>query len=122
MKVRDIISFFQLRLVYDFQCTTLPSELISLFKLSSEVRTNAPQKLNSIDQKLLYIPKFKTITYGKSSLRYHCPQLWNSTFKTGSIQVNYDRNKDIKASKIMTVYNFKNAIKRHYFFKFLTEN
>ena len=122
MKVRDIISFFQLRLVYDFQCTTLPSELMSLFKLSGEVRTNAPQKLNSIDQKLLYIPKFKTITYGKSSLRYHCPQLWNSTFKTGSIQVNYDRNKDIKASKIMTVYNFKNAIKRHYFFKYLTDN
>ena len=58
-----------------------------LFQLSSEVRINAFDSLNSIDKKLLYIPKFNTVTYGKQSLRYLCPKLWNETFKTGVILV-----------------------------------
>ena len=116
LKVREIIKFFQLKLVYDFQCTTLPTDLMSLFRLSGDIRTNTPQSLNSIDKKLLYIPKFNGITYGKCSLRYHCPKLWNETFKSGTIQVNPDRKKDIKVSQIKTIYNFKNAIKRHYLF------
>ena len=118
LKVRDVIKFFQLKLIYDFQCTTLPTDLMTLFKLSSEIRTNTPQALNSIDQKLLYIPKFHTVRHGKCSLRYHGPKLWNETFKSGTIQVNQDRKKDIKVSKIKTVFNFKNAIKRHYLFNY----
>ena len=112
LNVRDIIKFYQLRLVYDFHCTTLPTDLMSLFKLSSEVRTNNYQNLNSIVNRLLYIPKFKGVTYGKQSLRYHVPKLWNETFKTGSIQVNSEKN--IQLAKIYTVYSFKNALKRHY--------
>lgn len=112
INVRDIIKFYQLRLVYDFHCTTLPTDLMSLFKLSSEVRTNNYQNLNSIVNRLLYIPKFKGVTYGKQSLRYHVPKLWNETFKTGSIQVNSEKN--IQLAKIYTVYSFKNALKRHY--------
>ena len=118
LKVRDVIKFFQLKLIYDFQCTTLPTDLMTLFKLSSEIRTNTPQALNSIDQKLLYIPKFHTVRHGKCSLRYYGPKLWNETFKSGTIQVNQDRKKDIKVSKIKTVFNFKNAIKRHYLFNY----
>ena len=91
---------------------------MTLFKLSSEIRTNTPQALNSIDQKLLYIPKFHTVRHGKCSLRYYGPKLWNETFKSGTIQVNQDRKKDIKVSKIKTVFNFKNAIKRHYLFNY----
>ena len=28
LKVRDVIKFIQLKLIYDFQCTTLPTDLI----------------------------------------------------------------------------------------------
>ena len=116
LKVRDVIKFFQLKLIYDFQCTTLPTDLMQLFQLSSEVRTNAFDSLNSIDKKLLYIPKFNTVTYGKQSLRYFCPKLWNETFKTGVISVSDVQKKNIPMSKIKTIHNFKNALKRHYLY------
>ena len=119
--VRDVIKFFQLKLVYDFQCTILPTDLMELFQLSCEIRTDTFGSLNSIDKKLLYIPKFNTITYGKESLRYVCPFLWNETFKTGTIVVNDDKKKNIPVSKIKTVYNFKNALKRHYLYRYSIE-
>ena len=121
LKVRDVIKFFQLKLVYDFQCTILPTDLMELFQLSCEIRTDTFGSLNSIDKKLLYIPKFNTITYGKESLRYVCPFLWNETFKTGTIAVNDDKKKNIPVSKIKTVYNFKNALKRHYLYRYSIE-
>ena len=105
LKIRDIIKFYQLKLTYDFQCTTLPTDLMNLFKLSSEVRTSTCEFLNSIDKKLLYIPKFNTITYGKNSLRYICPHLWNETFKTGVICINSNKEKNIPVSKIKTIHN-----------------
>ena len=92
-----------------------------LFQLSSDVRTNTFDSLNSIDKKLLYIPKFNTITYGKQSLRYICPKLWNETFKTGVIRVNNIKEKNIPVSKIKTIHNFKNALKRHYLFTYSFE-
>ena len=121
LKVRDVIKFFQLKLVYDFQCTILPTDLMELFQLSCEIRTDTFGSLNSIDKKLLYIPKFNTITYGKESLRYVCPFLWNETFKTGTIVVNDDKKKNTPVSKIKTVYNFKNALKRHYLYRYSIE-
>ena len=117
LKVRDLIKFYQLRLIYDFQTTTLPTDLMSMFRLSCEVRTET-QTLISIHNKLLYIPPFHTTSYGKQSLSYLGPKLWNEIFKTSSIQVNQDRNKDIKTSKIKTIYSFKNALKKHFLFKY----
>ena len=119
LNVRDIIKFYQLRLVYDFHCTMLPTDLMSLFKLSSEVRIDCQDNLNSIINKLLYIPKFNSVTYGKQSLRYHVPKLWNETFKTGSIGVG--TNKSIPISNIKTIYSFKNALKRHYLHNYSIE-
>ena len=55
LKVRDVIKFFQLKLVYDFQCTILPTDLMELFQLSCEIRTDTFGSLNSIDKKLLDI-------------------------------------------------------------------
>ena len=92
-----------------------------IFQLSSEVRINAFNSLNSIDKKLLYIPKFNTVTYGKRSLRYLCPKLWNDTFKTGVISVSDVQNKNISMSKIKTIHNFKNALKRYYLFHYTSE-
>ena len=50
-----------------------------------------------------------------------CPKLWNETFKTGSIQVNSNKEKNITVSKIKTIHNFKNALKRHYLFNYTIE-
>ena len=112
------LTFRNLRLEYHFQCTVLP-DLMSLFKLSSEVRIDCQDNLNSIINKLLYIPKFNSVTYGKQSLRYHVPKLWNETFKTGSIGVG--TNKSIPISNIKTIYSFKNALKRHYLHNYSIE-
>ena len=117
LKVRDVIKVNQLKLVYDFQCANLPSDLLSLFEFSSQIRTRY-QELNSVVNKLLYIPHFDTKTYGKVSLKYIAARLWNATFKTGSIQVNADRRKNVELSKIKTRHHLKNAVTRHYFYKY----
>ena len=109
-----MIKLSQLKLIYDFQCSTLPDDLMSLFQLSGDVRSYS--FLNSVVNKLLYIPPFKTITYGSHSLRYQGPKLWNETFKKGNIMV--DTNKDIKLNQIKTTHQLKNALKRHFFYKY----
>ena len=68
IKVRDLISMNQLKLVYDFHNNHLPSDLMSLFTLSSDVHTQS-RELNSAINSLLYIPKVKTKTYGLDSIR-----------------------------------------------------
>ena len=89
LKVRDLISLDQLKLVYDFHTKRLPSDLMSLFQLSSDIHTQA-RELNSTVNKLLHIPKVKTSTYGLDSIRYQCAKLWNTKFKSGTIQVDED--------------------------------
>ena len=115
LKVCDIIQLDQLKLIYNFQCTTLPDDLMSLFKMSCEIRTRY-QFLNSVVNNLLYVPHFNTKKYGRQSLRYKGPKLWNETFKTGNLKV--DSNKNVKLSKIKTLQHLKNALKRHYFYKY----
>ena len=56
LKVRDLISLNQLKLVYDFHNSCLPSDLMSLFQLSSDIHTTH-RELNSTVNNLLYIPK-----------------------------------------------------------------
>ena len=58
----------------------LPDDLMSLFQLSTNVQTTNLE-LNSANHNLLYLPPWKTLTYGKKSIRYQCPKLWNHTFK-----------------------------------------
>ena len=73
---------------------------MSLFRLSSDVHTTS-RELNSTVNRLIYMPSFKTITYGKNSLRYQCAKVWNDTFKTGDIQIDTDERK--KLTKICNV-------------------
>ena len=99
LKVRDLISLSQLKLVYDFHNLRLPTDLMSLFTVSSDVHTTA-RELNSSINQLLYIPKANTTKYGVNSIRYQCPKLWNKVFKTGIIQVDEDKKKNIRLSDI----------------------
>ena len=120
LKVRDIIKYHQLKLVRDFYDNRLPNELRSLFQLSKDIHTTN-QTLNSTYNNLLFIPSFKSMTYGKKSIRYFCPKLWNETFKTGTIQVNADRKNDVELSSIETPNNFKVTLKKHFLYKYSLE-
>ena len=56
--------------------------------------------INSTVNKLIYIPKVNTTTYGIDSIRYQCATLWNKFFKKGEIKVDDDKKNNMKLSKI----------------------
>ena len=93
---------------------------MSLFTLSSDVHTTHLE-LNSTVNSLLHIPKANTTTYGLKSLRYQCPKLWNKVFKKGFIQVDDDKNNNIKLSDIKTKKGFNNVLKKHFLHSYTIE-
>ena len=113
MKVRDLISLNQLKLVYDFTQNSLPSDLMDLFSFSSDVHS-VPRELNSTVNKLIYIPRVITKTYGIDSIRYKCASLWNKYFKNGTINVDDDKNNDVKLTKIKNKKRFNWILKKHF--------
>ena len=113
LKVRDLISLDQLKLVFDFHMNRLPSDLLSLFQLSSNVHTQT-RKLNSAVNKLIYIPKVITKTYGIDSIRYKCASLWNKIFKTGEIKIDDDKENNKKLSEIKNKKSFNWILKKHF--------
>ena len=117
LKVQDVIKTQQLKLVYDFQRNCLPDDLMSLFQFTTDVQTTN-LVLNSADNNLLYLPPFKTMNYGKKSIKYQCPKIWNHTFKNESLQINSDRTKDVKLDSIETTDNFKKTLKKHYLYTY----
>ena len=58
VKVRDLISLNQLKIVFDFTQNSLPTDLMNLFSYSSDIHT-VSRELNSTVNKLIYIPKVK---------------------------------------------------------------
>ena len=114
LKVRDVIKMHQLKVAFDFLNNRLPSDLMSLFELASDVHPN--HVLNSSENHHLYIPRINTTTYGNKSIRYLCPKLWNEFFKKGTIQVKdiHEKNCYIHLSKIKSKFHFNNALKRHF--------
>ena len=115
LKVRDVIKYHQLKLVWDFLDNKLPMELMSIFKLSRDTHTTH-MTLNSAYNSLLFIPSFESMTYGKKSLRYLCPKLWNDTFKNGSIKISIDQN--VQLFNLKSTYGFKNSLKKHFIYKY----
>ena len=120
LKVRDLISISQLNLVHDFMNDRLPDDLMNLFRLSSNVHTT-PQILNSSTKNHIFIPSFNTITYGKKSLKYQCAHLWNKTFKTGKIQIEANKDKNVNVVKMSSAKTFKNTLKQHYLYSYTIE-
>ena len=110
-----------LKLIYDFLNVLLPIDLMSLFRLSRDVHTT-PRVLNSTVNNLIYIPSFNTVTYGKDSLKYRCAKLWNDTFKTGSLQIDADKGKNVTLSKIRNSNGFKKSLKKHFLYSYTVES
>ena len=123
LKVREVIKTNQLKVVYDFYDKKLPDDLMSLFVLSSNVHSTN-QVLNSAINNLIHIPAFDTVTYGKNSIKYHCAKLWNDMFPTGFIQIDDKRKKDshIHLSKINSIHYFKKVLKKHFLFKYSSDD
>ena len=121
LKVQDVIKTQQLQLVFDFHRSCLPDDLMDLFQLTSDVHTTS-LVLNSANRNLLHLPPFKTMTYGKKSIRYQCPKIWNFTFKNGTLQIDSDRSKDKKLDSINTRNNFKKSLKEHHLYTYSLTN
>ena len=120
LKVRDLISMSRIKLVHDFLNDRLPSDLMSLFRLSSNVHTTS-QTLISAVKSHIFIPSFNTITYGKDSIRYQCAYLWNDLFKTGNIQIETNVTKNVNKVKMYSAKSFKETLKKHYLFSYTVE-
>ena len=117
VKVREIISLNQLKVVYDFTQNSLPSDLMNLFSFSGDVHT-VPRELNSTVNKLIYIPRVNSTTYGIDSIRYQCATLWNKYFKNGEIKVNEDKKNNVKLSKIKSKKCFNWIMKKHFLYSY----
>ena len=117
LKVQDVIKTQQLKLVFDFRRNCLPDDLMNLFQLTADVQTTNPV-LNSTDRNLLYLPPFKTMTYGKKSIKYQCPKIWNYTFKNATLQIDSDRSRDIKLDSIESNNTLKKSLKHHYLYTY----
>jgi len=121
LKVREIIKLHQLKLAYDFNFNQLPEDLMYLFKLASDVHsTNLT--LNSAKNKLFFIPMSNTKTFGTQSIRYLCAKLWNSTFKSGGINISPEYKDNVKLDALKSIHHFKNVMKRHYLYEYSLEN
>ena len=57
-----------MKLVYDYFSNNMPTDLTTLFSLSSEVHTTNLD-LNSVRRNLLHISKINTETYGNKSIK-----------------------------------------------------
>ena len=98
LKVREIIKLQHLKLVYEFLNNSLPDDLKTLFKLNSDIHNHQLRHL-------INIPRIATSTYGNKSIKFHCANLWNSTFSNG-ISIGNDVD-NVRLSQIHNVQQFK---------------
>ena len=116
LKVRDIIKSQQLKLVYDLYNNVFPDDLHNLFDFSRNIHTTNLE-LNSARKNLLHIPSVKNPTYDKKSIKYHCAELWNGTFKNG-IAIDKDVKNNVTIDKMHNIYQFKRKLKKHYLYPY----
>ena len=98
--------------------------MLNFWELNSIFFHSTNQVLNSALNNLIHIPRFDTMTYGRNSIKYHCAKLWNDMFPTGFIQIDDDRKKDshIHLSKINSIHYFKKVLKKHFLFKYSSDD
>ena len=110
LKVRDVIKFYQLKLVYEYFENALPIDLMSLFKKSIEVH-------NYQLRRRLHIPSISTSMYGNLSIKYSCPVLWNKIFEKGVVVDKIVRN-NVKDEQIHIIHQLKRILKKHFLFTY----
>ena len=117
LKVRDIIKSQQLKLVSELFINVLPDDLHSLFDLSRDIHTTNLE-LKSAQKYLLYILSIKTVTCANKSIKYHCAELWNSTFRNGTAIDEDIKNNVLHVNQILNVSQFKRILKKHFLYNY----
>ena len=102
LKVRDIIKFHQLKLVYGFYNNLLPTELQNLFVLDSDVHN---YETRSATHHLLHIPRINTSSFGNKSIKYTCPISWNFIAEHG-ISIDNNLYNNVVVDKIYNHFQF----------------
>ena len=110
LKVRDIIKYQQLKIVYEYFEKLLPDDICQLFTQSNEILTTNMQ-VRSSRKNCLSIPPIKTEHSGRKSLRFQCASQWNN-IATNKIHLSQDSVLDL--NHIKSVDQFKNHLKKHY--------
>ena len=87
LKFEDIISFEQLKVVFD-KLNTLPDELNNLFQFNCEVSN---YNTRNASKEGLYIPQIQTTNHGKLSLKYSALVLWNAFIKSNCSITSFKR-------------------------------
>ena len=100
LKFVDIIQIEQIKLAFQFVNKELPYDVLSLFKLNTEVNK---VRTRTAATNGLYIPKIRTTTFGIKSLRYSVARMWNEFIKNNHQFVT-----------IKTVSNLKYLLKKHF--------
>ena len=88
---------------------------------ASSASSDSPQNGLTAINNLIHVPSFETVTYGKNSIKYHCAKLWNDMFPSGFIQIDDNSNNDIHLSKINNIHYFKKVMKKHFMYKYSSE-
>ena len=114
LKVRDVITLQQLQLLYKFLDNTLPKDLTSLFQLNCNVHDHHTRQP-------FHVPRVDTSTYGIRSIKFHCPKLWNNTWKNG-ITIDRCQQNNISFDQIYNMNHFKRVLKKHFIYNYSTIN
>ena len=85
IKFTDVIKIEQLKLVFQFTQNMLPTDILNLFKLNSEVNIHGTRNVSNVG---LFIPRIHTTNFGNYSLRYSASLQWNNFLKGKKIKTN----------------------------------
>ena len=113
LKFREIIKLNHLQLLSNFWNDSLPTDLKSLFKLNEIVRGHQTRQL-------FHVPSVDTSTYGINSIKYHGPVLRNTILKN-TIMTDKDYKTNVSFSQIYNTNQFKQVLKRHFFYNYVLE-
>ena len=113
LKVRDVIKAEQVKIAYKYHIDELPEQLMSLFSLRSEI---GDRILGRNRDHFLYLSNFRTMNFGKRSIRYHCSKLWNLTLGKGIIVA---PKKIVTFKDVKSFAHLKYVLKKHFLLLFI---
>ena len=114
LKVREIIQMQQMLLMYGFLQNSLPADLKKLFRLNDNVHSH-------VTRQTFHVPSIRTSSYGKNSIRFRGPELWNSMFKPG-IAIDKTKKNNVTIDHIHSISQFKRVLKKHFFYSYSLES
>ena len=107
LKFKDIIQIEQIKLVFEFKNKNLPTELLDLFNLNSNVHSHFTR---NVANEGLHVPQIYSTNFVEKSLRYSAVITWNdfvkhhneiNNIKTIGVLKKYLKNKFLSAYKVI---------------------